>query len=108
MSRIRQKKLLRERLAWKSVLHRAFEKVSSGANPVSAGPAGITVGDFRRHAAPELKKLRDEIRGRTFVASQGRGEPIWKKSAPKSAETARPITIFNIRDRILQRAILDL
>src|SRR5690349_19320385 len=99
---------LRERLAWPSVLYDAFAKVTSGANPDSAGPDGITVDSFRKSAKTQLAKLRDEIKHGEYSPSPGRGVAIPKKPGAITPATARPITVFNIRDRIVQRAILNL
>ena len=110
MSRNRRPKRipLRERLAWRPVLYEAFAKVTSGANPDSAGPDGVTIDCFRKSAKAELAKLRDEIKHGEYSPSLGRGVAIPKKPGVITPATARPITVFNVRDRIVQRAILNL
>jgi hypothetical protein len=67
---------LRERLAWKSVLYRAFSEVTHGANPDSAGPDGVTIDSFCKSAKAEIGLLRDELQHGRYSPSLGRGVPI--------------------------------
>jgi RNA-directed DNA polymerase len=110
MSRSKRKsKPLRERLAWPSVLYRAFAEVTSGANPDSAGPDGVTIESFRKSAKSEIARLRLEIKTGKYSHSRGRGVALSKKAGlPVTRKTVRPITVFNVRDRIIQRAVSNL
>lgn len=101
--------LLRTKLAWESTLWRAFTDVTRRANPRSAGPDRVTVEEFRRYARRELKRLGDDLRTRRYVHSRGRAVPIPKNRAVKlTKDNVRPITVFNVRDRIVQRAIANI
>src|SRR5688572_16366747 len=100
---------LRTRLAWPSTLYQAFEEVTKGANPDSAGPDGVTIDLFRRSAKTEIARLKRELLTDNYLHSLGRGVAISKKAGvPISPATARPITVFNVRDRIVQRAIANI
>lgn len=98
-----------ERLTWRSVLHQAFAEVTKRANSDSHGPDGMTVDFFRRNAKGEIARLRREIKDGTYAHSPGRGVAIAKNARLRpTPENVRPITVFNVRDRIVQRAISNL
>lgn len=103
------KKSLRERLAWPSTLYRASAEVLRGANPESAGPDGMAVEKFRREFRSQIQQLQSDIRDGTYRPALGYGVAIPKnKNAPLTPENVRPITVFNVRDRIVQRAVSNL
>lgn len=100
---------LRVRLAWRSTLLRAYSEVTNGANPDSAGPDGITIESFRRSFKSQIAQLQYEIKFASYVPSPGRGVAISKKASERQTlANTRPITVFNVRDRIVQRAISNL
>jgi RNA-directed DNA polymerase len=108
-SRSPPKTSLRERLAWPSVLYQACAEATRGTNPDSAGSDGVTVDAFRRSTKAELAKLRQEIRNGRYAPSLGHGVAIPKKrDLGTIPDNVRPITVFNVRDRIVQRAISNL
>ena len=103
------KRTLLERLAFPSTLRRAYIEVMSGANPDSAGSDGITIDQFRRSSNSRLGQLRADIQSGKYQSSLGRAVPIPKnKRIGPVSGNVRPITIFNVNDRIVHRGISNL
>lgn len=106
---LRHVKTLIERLAWPSTLQKAYHEVVTGANPKSFGPDRISIEDFRQSYRSQIAALRNDIKSGNYHPSLGRGVPILKKrDGGLNRDNVRPITVFNIRDRIVQRAIANL
>jgi len=100
---------LLQRLAFDSTLTRAYFEVTEGSNPKSAGPDRITIDEFRRSYKSRLRDLRARIKSGDYQSSLGRAVAIPKnKSLGPVPGNVRPITVFNIEDRIVHRAISNL
>ncbi len=108
MGKKKQIRTLRERLAWPTTLFTAFVEVTRNANPRSAGPDGVSVETFKRSFRSELKLLRNELLTNRYCPSPGYGVALFKNpTAGIAAGNVRPITVFNVRDRVIQRAIAN-
>lgn len=81
-------------------LHFAWLQVRAGSK--SAGVDGISVEFFESNHSQELRKLESQIRYDTYTASPAKGFYIPKKDGSK-----RLIGIPVVRDRIIQRLLLD-
>jgi RNA-directed DNA polymerase len=106
---IPRKYTLRERLAWPSTLLQAFVEVTRRARPSSAGPDRMTVDSFRRDAKAQIRLLRAEIKAGAYAPATPRGVAIPKDAKRGAVKgNVRSISVFNVRDRIVQRGISNL
>jgi len=109
MESARRTVTLRDRLSWPSTLAKAYFEVVSGANPDSKGSDGVTIEQFRNNARSYLSQLQRDIKTDRYKHGLGRAVAIPKNpSLPAAKGNVRPITVFTIRDRIVQRAISNI
>jgi len=81
-------------------LTKAWERVRE--NNGACGADGMTVETFGRTAEQRLAALSADLRAKTY-----RPQPVRRKLIPKSGGGTRPLGIPNVRDRIVQQAILQ-
>lgn len=107
MVKLGQRSLL-ELIAEPTTLERAWRKVRRGS-PSSAGVDNITLSNFARNWLQEKKNIRYRLHSRTYNFSPYLGQPIHKKTnaSKHDLKAWRPISIATVRDRVVQRAILD-
>ncbi len=79
------------RAAWKVVR----------ANKGTAGGDGVTIARFRMQLDANLLALQDEVRAGTYTP----GPP--RQTTVRTGAKWRRITVLPVRDRVLQRAVLD-
>ena len=79
----------------------AWRKVKGGT--AVAGVDDITVPVFEARLFANLKTLQDELRQRQYCP-----QPVKRFYLPKSDGSKRPVGILTVRDRIVQRALLNL
>jgi len=78
----------------------AWRKVRRGGK--SAGPDGLTLPEFKRHAESHLENLCWELRRGVYVPGGYRSVTI-----PKPLSGTRTICVGNVRDRVAQRVLHD-
>lgn len=81
-------------------LTEAWHKVRSNSD--AAGVDGITVTQFQRHLFSHLKALQRDLQRRRY-----RPQPVKRTYIPKPDGSKRPLGILTVRDRIVQRAVLN-
>lgn len=81
-------------------LTKAWERIRE--NNGTCGSDGMTVEAFGRAAEQRLAALSADLRAKTY-----RPKPVRRKLIPKSGGGTRPLGIPNVRDRIVQQAILQ-
>jgi len=81
-------------------LTEAWRKVRLGT--AIAGVDDVTVGDFEDRLFSNLKSLQDDLRQRRYTP-----QPVKRFYLTKEDGDKRPIGILTVRDRIVQRAILN-
>jgi group II intron reverse transcriptase/maturase len=81
-------------------LTEAWRKVRLGT--AIAGVDDVTVGDFEDRLFSNLKMLQDDLRQRRYTP-----QPVKRFYLTKDDGDKRPIGILTVRDRIVQRAILN-
>ena len=81
-------------------LRRAWLKVR--ANNGTSGPDGQTVADFERDLDAQLRSLQQEL-------IEGRYKPrrVTQVLVPKASSGWRPLSLWAIRDRVVQRAVYN-
>ena len=104
----RYKRTLLELISEPATLEKAWQRVRRGSSS-SSGIDAITIADFARNWPQEIKSIRASLRAQTYNFSPYRGQPIRKKRGASiyDLKAWRPISIPTVRDRIVQRAILD-
>ncbi len=81
-------------------LTEAWHHVRRGSE--AAGVDGITLAHFQRRLFSGMKELQQELSERRLVP-----QSIKRFSIPKSGGNQRPVGILTVRDRIVQRAVLQ-
>lgn len=81
-------------------LTEAWRKVRVGTD--MAGVDGVTVPQFQARLFANLKSLQNDLHRRRYTA-----QPVKRLSIPKPDGTKRPLGILTVRDRIVQRAVLQ-
>jgi retron-type reverse transcriptase len=100
------RKSLRERTV--ANLQKAAEYVFAHSRSTSHGVDRLTVEDVRLSWAEHKRNLRQAIADNSYVFSPCRPVVIPKnRSAPISLSNSRPISVPTVRDRIVQRAMLE-
>jgi RNA-directed DNA polymerase len=91
-----------------ATLENAWRSVRRGS-PSSSGIDNITIAEFARNWFQEKKSIQASLRTQTYNFSPYRGQPIQKRKGASiyDLKAWRPISIPTVRDRIVQRAILD-
>ncbi|WP_428305622.1 reverse transcriptase domain-containing protein [Lacipirellula sp.] len=90
-------------------LDAAWGSVRQGSSSRSKGPDGITLGEFSRNWHLHRDAIRNQLRGNCYIFGGYLGHAIAKAGPrdPPSLKSFRPISVANIRDRVVQRAILE-
>jgi group II intron reverse transcriptase/maturase len=83
-----------------NALRRAWQMVR--ANQGRAGTDGETVAAFERRLEANLQSLQRELREGTY-----RPRRVTQVLVPKPRDDWRPLTIWAVRDRVVQRAVHD-
>jgi group II intron reverse transcriptase/maturase len=89
-----------ERLFSMNALRRAWNQVRR--NGQSPGTDGVRLPQFAEHLDRELNRLRQQVIGGTY-----RPHPVRRFYIEKASGKKRPICIWAVRDRVLQRAVVD-
>jgi retron-type reverse transcriptase len=91
-----------------ATLEKAWRSVRRGS-PSSSGIDDITIAEFAHNWPQEKKSIQASLRSQTYNFSPYRGQPIKKKKDASlyDLNAWRPISIPIVRDRIVQRAILN-
>jgi len=91
-----------------ATLEKAWRSVKR-CSPSSSGIDDITIAEFARNWPQEKKSIQASLRTQTYNFSPYRGQPIKKRKDASiyDLKAWRPISIPIVRDRIVQRAILD-
>ena len=84
-----------------SALRRAWLQVRR--NGKSSGSDGMSSDQFEQQLEVELNKLRQQVLSGTY-----RPQPVRRYFVKKASGGERPISIWAIRDRVLQRVVADL
>jgi RNA-directed DNA polymerase len=101
-----QKRTLLERVIWG--LYRAQQVVCKNARSDSSGSDGVTASAFQREWRKEKVALIEQLRSGSYRFQPLVGLAIAKdRTKPLVDGNIRPISIPAIRDRVVQRAILD-
>jgi len=95
-------KELRAKVAEPARLWRAWYSVRRRSNWASHGVDQQTVKEFDGSAKQQIKMIRSQLRDGTFKPQQYIGVAI-----AKGRGRHRPISVATVRDRVVQRAILD-
>ena len=70
------------------------------------GAAGVdrqSTEDFSEHEIAEIRRLREQLQGRTY-----RPKPVRRVQIPKPGDTkTRPLGIPTVRDRVVQTALVN-
>jgi retron-type reverse transcriptase len=90
-------------------LDRAWHAVRSRSSEHSRGYDNVELADFGRSWGREKVAIRQQILANSYKFSPYVGHAIAKKEKadPFDLKSWRPISIASIRDRVVQRAILD-
>lgn len=97
---------LRERVVRR--LGGALAAVAKHAKEESFGADKVTLGQFVADWRTQRRTISEQIRDGTYRFQPLRGVAIAKDDRiPRSLANVRPISILAIRDRVVQRAILD-
>jgi len=83
-----------------AVLMAAWRKVKTGT--AVAGIDGVTVAHFETQLLANLKAVQAELHQRRYAP-----QPVKWLSLPKADGTRRPVGILTVRDRLVQRAVLE-
>ena len=83
-----------------AVLTEAWRKVKTGT--AVAGVDNVTVARFEGHLFANLKALQEELRLRQYYPL-----PVKRIYVAKADGSKRPLGILAVRDRIVQRAVLE-
>ena len=81
-------------------LTEAWHKVKSNSD--AAGVDGVTVAQFQRYLFSNLKALQRDLQKRSY-----RPQPVKRIHISKPDGSKRPLGILTVRDRIVQRAVLN-
>lgn len=94
-------KTLIGRVASRPNLQGAWVDISQSAKPLSRGLSQQTIQDFRSNPKSHLEIIRNELLNGQYKFGQVRAVTVKKKGGKK-----RPLQIADIRDRVVQRAIV--
>lgn len=96
---------LYEQLRKRQTLKKAWIKVRANGSSVHASRSTRRlIGKFSETEDRGIERLQEKLRTKCFQFSPARGVPI-----PKPGKTTkRPLVVFDVEARIIQRAILDL
>jgi group II intron reverse transcriptase/maturase len=83
-----------------AILMAAWRKVKAGT--AVAGIDGLTVAHFETQLLANLKAVQAELHQRRYAP-----QPVKWLSLPKADGTRRPVGILTVRDRLVQRAVLE-
>jgi len=83
-------------------LTEAWHKVRVRSNSDTAGVDGVTISQFQRYLFSNLKTLQRDLRRRRY-----RPQPVKRIYISKPDGSKRPLGILTVRDRIVQRAVLN-
>lgn len=89
-----------EKLIGPDNLTTAWRKVR--ANGGGAGVDGQTLRDFEAHLTDNIARLHDEL-----ASGHYRPQLVLRVYVPKASGGRRPLGIYTIRDRVIQRAVHD-
>ena len=107
MAKLRATTALRKRIVGVA-LDKAFIEVMRRAKSSSRGPDDVTVAQFRANWCQEKTRIREQIRDHSYKFPSPIGVALAKDKSRRVGPTnVRPITIFAVRDRVVQRAILN-
>jgi len=81
-------------------LTEAWHKVKSNSD--APGVDGVTITQFQRYLFSNLKALQRDLRRKRY-----RPQPVKCTYIPKPDGSKRPLGILTVRDRIVQRAVLN-
>ena len=99
---------LRRRIVGPVALEKAFSQVVHRAKSSSRGPDDVTVAQFKANWPRERKLIREQILDCSYKLQPPYGVALRKdKSRRVSSTNVRPISVFAVRDRVVQRAILN-
>jgi RNA-directed DNA polymerase len=100
---------LLELVARSATLEAAWHAVRGRSNPKSRGFDDMTLMDFARSWPQQKTLIREQLLAQSYQFAPYLGHAIAKKSDadPCDPKSWRPISIATIRDRVVQRAILD-
>lgn len=106
---VKRSKTLRELISSPSSLERAWRSVRAGSKPTSHGLDSIQIQEFKDFWPDQKPKLQTQLKSGTFKFGRYLGVAIEKvKNADiYDLNSWRPISVPNVIDRIVQRAILD-
>ena len=90
-----------ERLFSMNALRRAWGQVRRSGK--SAGTDGMTPDAFAARLNHELNRLRQQILGSTYEP-----HPVRQFFIPKKSGKLRPIQVWSVRDKVAQRAVVNL
>ena len=108
MAKRKALKALRKRIVEPFALERAFLQVVHRASRSSRGPDNVTIAQFRADWTRERKLIREQILDCSYRLQPPYGVALRKdKSRQVSSTNVRPISVFAVRDRVVQRAILN-
>lgn len=90
-------------------LRAAWKSVSRGSSKHSYGPDGVALNEFGRNAEHHLREIESTLRFGAYHFQGYRGCALKKKPSANvnDLKSWRPISVPSIRDRVVQRAILD-
>ncbi len=90
-------------------LQPAWQRVRARSSPKSMGPDAVSMEQFARQAVEQLRQLRKDLLDGTYAFGGYRGVALVKDRAKPANDprNRRQISIASIRDRVVQRSILD-
>lgn len=89
-----------DRIFSMNALRRAWNHVRRSGT--STGTDGITLDQFESDLDTELNRLRQQVTGGTYTPL-----PVHRFFIKKSSGKLRPICIWTVKDRVLQRTVVD-
>ena len=94
------RKTLYTRVYSDAILTEAWRKVKGGTE--AAGVDDVTTAQFETQLFANLKSLQEELRQQRYYP-----QPVKRIYMEKTDGTRRPLGILTVRDRIVQRAVLE-
>lgn len=99
-------KLLIEKLAKPATLYRAWEQINR-SNLQSRGIDDQTIQDFDALKSKAIPEIAEQLKAGKYVFSDLRARPIEKGKKGDGSPKWRPIQIPAVRDRVVQKATLN-
>lgn len=93
---------LYENLRRRITLHRAWEKVHSAGLRSESAQTQEAVRQFAKNVLRHIEKAQRDLRHNRYAFSPARGVPV-----EREGKGPRPIVVQDVRDRVVQRALLD-